>query len=101
MGKVKIVTQKDLDLIRVEAEAIESTDDKYYLMEKLHEYIQTIETQLKESEKNRKTYNIQQTTEELQALHNYAMEVRSYIMGRRIGRKRYGLFVKYPEGYEG
>ena len=35
MGKVKIVTQKDLDLIRVEAEAIESTDDKYYLMEKL------------------------------------------------------------------
>ena len=101
MGKVKIVTQKDLDLIRVEAEAIESTDDKYYLMEKLHEYIQTIEAQLKKSENNNKTDNIQQTSEELQSLHDYAMEVRAYIMGRKISRKRYGLFVEYPEEYEG
>lgn len=101
MGKVKIVTQKDLDLIRVEAEAIESTDDKYYLMEKLHEYIQTIEAQLKESENNCKTDNNQQTSEELQSLHDYAMEVRAYITGHKIGRKRYGLFVEYPEGYEG
>ena len=101
MGKVKIVTQKDLDLIRVEAEAIESTDDKYYLMEKLHEYIQTIEAQLKVSENNCKTDNKQQTSEELQSLHDYAMEVRAYIMGRKIGRKRYGLFVEYPKGYEG
>ncbi len=97
----KTITQKDLDLIRIEAEAIESTDDKYYLMEQLHKYIQIIEAQLKKSEKNRKTDNNHHTAEELQSLHDYAMEIRAYIMGRKIGRKRYGLFVEYPEGYEG
>ncbi|SHK24998.1 hypothetical protein SAMN05216582_10141 [Selenomonas ruminantium] len=97
----KTITQKDLDLIRIEAEAIESTDDKYYLMEQLHKYIQAIEAQLKKSEKNNKTDNDRQTIEELQSLHDYAMEIRAYIMGRKIGRKRYGLFVEYPEGYDG
>ncbi len=98
MSKLQNVTQKDLDLIRVEAEAIESTDDKYYLMEKLHECIEVIETQIEESENSKKSNFNRAKLEKLQA---YAQEVRSFIINRPIGRKRYGLFVEYPDGYEG
>lgn len=95
MGTVKHATQKALDLIRIEAEAIESTDDKYYLMKKLYEVIEDIEAQLELSEDN----DINE--DKLLALQANAQEVRKYIMGRPVGRKRYGLFVEYPEGYEG
>ena len=98
MSKLQNVTQKDLDLIRVEAEAIESTDDKYYLMEKLHECIEVIETQIEESENSKKS-NFNRA--KLEKLQEYAQEVRSFIMNRPVGRKRYGLFVEYPEGYDG
>ena len=98
MSKLQNVTQKDLDLIRVEAEAIESTDDKYYLMEKLHECIEVIETQIEESENNKKS-NFNRA--KLEKLQEYAQEVRNFIMNRPVGRKRYGLFVEYPEGYKG
>lgn len=97
MGKIK-VTQKDIDLIRVEAEAISSTDDKYYLIERLHKYIEAIDEQLEQSEgiteQNRKK-------DKMLELQEYAQEVRKYIMNRPVGPKRYGLFVEYPEGYDG
>ena len=40
------VTQKDLDLIRVEAEDVTTLDDKYFLMEKLHKYIEVLDAQV-------------------------------------------------------
>ena len=89
--------QRELDLIRVEAEAIESTDDKYYMMKKLHEAMEEIVTQLELAENSKDTKN----EEKLLAQQAYAQEIRQYIMGRPVGRKRYGLFVEYPEGYEG
>lgn len=97
MGKNK-VTQKDIDLIRVEAEAISSTDDKYYLMERLHKYIETIDEQLEQLEGSAES---SRNKDKLLELQGYAQEVRKYIMGRPVGPKRYGLFVEYPEGYEG
>ena len=97
MGKNN-VTQKDIDLIRVEAEAISSTDDKYYLMERLHKYIEAIDEQLEQSEDCAEP---SRNTDKMLELQGYAQEVRKYIMGRPVGPKRYGLFVEYPEGYEG
>ena len=96
MDKKKNI-QRELDLIRVDAEAIESTDDKYYMMKKLHEQLDAIETQLELAENNNDTKNINK----LLAHKKYAHEIRQYIMSRPVGRKRYGLFVEYPKGYEG
>lgn len=96
MGKRKNL-QRELDLIRVDAEAIESTDDKYYLMEKLHGVIDEIEAQLELAENSEDSKSIDKAL----AQRAYAQEVRQYIMGRPVGPKRYGLFVEYPEGYEG
>lgn len=89
--------KRDLDLIRVEAEAIESTDDKYYMMKKLHESIEEIEAQLEVSENT----NNDKGKNKLLALQSYAEEIRQYIMAKPVGKKKYGLFVEYPEGYEG
>lgn len=97
MGVAK-VTQKDIDLIRVEAEAISSTDDKYYLMERLHKYIEVIDEELELLEDSDKQ---NRKRDKLSELQKYAQDVRKYIIGRPVGPKRYGLFIEYTEGYDG
>ena len=97
----KKVTQKDIDLIRVEAEAISSTDDKVYLMEELHKHIEAAETALKELDDPKTAPNVKQTREELLRLRENMEEVRKYIIDFQIPQKRYGLFIKYPKGFEG
>ena len=93
------VTQKELDLIRVEAEAIKTTDDKYFAMERLHKYLEFLDSQIDTWEEtgdySKREY------EKILALQKYAQEIRQYIMSRPIGPRRMGLFVEYPEGYEG
>lgn len=71
-------------MIRVEAEAISSTDDKYFCMEKLHKYIEGIEEQLEfaESENNAKE------KARLLELKKYAQDIRQYIMKRPVGPKK-------------
>lgn len=95
------VTQKDLDLIRIEAEAIKSTDDKYFLMERLHKYIETIETQLENFDYATNSIDSNQNRDKLLNLQNYAQEIRQYIMNQPVGPRRYGLFIEYPDGYKG
>ena len=97
----KKVTQKDIDLIRVEAEAIDSTDDKVYLMKELHKHIEAAETALKELDDPKTAPNVKQTREELMRLRENMEEVRHFIIDFPIPQKRYGLFIKYPKGFEG
>ena len=93
------VTQKDLDLIRVEAEDVTTIDDKYFLMEKLHKYIEVLDAQVDALEYDNSVSARER--EKLLSLQRYSQEIRQFIMGRPIGPRRFGLFVEYPEGYEG
>ena len=93
------VTQKDLDLIRVEAEDVTTVDDKYFLMEKLHKYIEVLDAQIDALDEDSNVSAREK--EKLLNLQSYSQEIRQFIMGRPIGPKRYGLFVEYPKGYEG
>jgi len=93
------VTQKDLDLIRIEAEDVKTHDDKYFLMEKLHKYIEALDAQVDALDYDSSVPAKER--EKLLSLQRYSQEVRQFIMSRPIGPRRYGLFVEYPEGYEG
>lgn len=93
------VTQKDLDLIRVEAEDVTTLDDKYFLMEKLHKYIEVLDAQVDALDYDNNVSAKER--EKLLSLQRYSQEIRQFIMSRPIGPRRFGLFVEYPEGYEG
>ena len=97
----KAISQKDIDIIRAEAEAITSTDDKVYLIEDLYKLIDPVETALKWLDDPKKAKKVQQSKEELLRLQRSLAETREYIMNAKISQERYGLYVKYPKGYEG
>lgn len=99
-GYFKKITREDLDMVMVEAEAIESVDDKVYLLEKLYKHISAIDAALDmlESKDGKK---VKQTKNELLALKEYANDVRARILRTKLQSTRYGLYIKYPGGYEG
>ena len=102
-GYFKKVSREDLDMIMVEAEAIESVDDKVYLLEKLYKEISAIDAAIdmldSKDAKNQK--KVKQTKNELLLLKEYASDVRMRIMRVKLQPPRYGLYIKYPGGYEG
>lgn len=102
-GHIKKVSQSDLDMIRVDAEDITSTDDKIYLLERLYKYIGIIDTSLSllESKNKNAMKKVKQSKNELLNLKEYAGEVRQYIIKFRIIPEHYGLYIKYPNGFEG
>ena len=97
----RIISQKDIDIIRAEAEAITSTGDKVGLINELYKLIEPVETALKWLDIPEKTMNVKQTREELLQLQKSLAETREYIMSSRVPQQKYGLYVKYPKGYEG
>lgn len=99
-GYIKKVTTEEIDMIRVEAEGIESIDDKVYLLEKLYKHIATIDAALDMIESGN-AKKVKQTKNQLLAIKAYAQETRAYIMKYKIQPSRYGLYIKYPAGYEG
>ena len=100
-GFCKTVTQQDIDLIRVEAENIESPDDKVYLLKSLYRYIDLVEAALDMLDDPKTASKVQQKKSELMRLQEDLQETRKYIMNYRIQPEQYGLFIKYPRGFEG
>jgi hypothetical protein len=99
-GNCKKITNEDIDMVRVECESIESVDDKVYLLEKLYKHISAINMAL-DMIKSGQGKKVKQTKNELEHLAQYAEETRQYILRYKIPPKGYGLYIKYPPGYEG
>ncbi len=96
------VTQEDLDMIRIKVEDMDSTEDKTFLMEKLYKHIKAIDEELRHyrdtppnSADDRERY------EELKQLKADAQDLRRRILDFQLPSDHYGLFVRYPKGYEG
>ena len=94
------VSQKDLDMVRIEMENIDSTEDKIWLMDKLYGHINAIDAQLKCLE-NPKSKDDIERKDELLRLQEDAQDIRRRILDRQLPSGHYGLFINYPKGYEG
>ena len=96
-----VISQRDIDIIRVKAEAITSTSDKVYLIEELYKQADAVQEALSLLESPETAQKVRQSRDELLRLQQSIEETRAFIIDSRIPEKRYGLFVKYPKGYEG
>ena len=102
-GKLKKITQSDIDILSVEAERIDTTDDKIYLLDKLYRQLDLINIGLDYIESGDKnvTPRITQSKPTLLNMKKQLEELREQIIATRIIEKDYGVFIKYPKGYQG
>ena len=100
-GYVKKVNQRDIDLIRIELDSCDSTEDKIYLMERLYRQIGAIDAGLAMLADPKKASKVRQSKNELLRLKEIAEETTQAIIKFKIAPERYGLYIKYPAGYEG
>lgn len=89
------ISQKNIDELRIEYEMIENYGDKMSLMYKIHKRL----TQLSEAKEK-----LQGDKQKLGLISSYELqlsELLKKVMEYKVKEKAYGVFLKYPEGYEG
>lgn len=102
-GKLKKITQADIDILIVESERIDSVDDKIYLLDKLYSYLELVNSGLDYINSGEKamTSKVQQSKSTLMSMKRELEDLRGQILATRIIDKEYGVFVRAPKGYEG
>ena len=93
------MSQVDIDNLKIEMEMMENYDDKSCLVYKIHKRIaqlNNVKTKLNPTDKDFKT-NLSYITNYTNQLNSMLKEVMKF----KVQEKTYGLFIKYPKGYEG
>jgi hypothetical protein len=91
----------EVDELMVQVNDIDSTDDKIFLLEKVHRNLGIIDNALMMLKIPDKKHRVRQSETELKSLRSELELIRERIFKMPTGSTRYGLFIKYPEGYEG
>ena len=99
-GKIpKLPSQYDIDSISIEVDKIENHHDRVYVIDLIHDrldQVQEFEEYVEFTGEYKKySHKINQIRDDLNALRIAVLKKSSF------GKRSYGVFVKYPEGYEG
>ena len=96
------VTDRDLSILEVQCSDIKTTEDKIYLIHTIYDFIEAVTKENATKLKKTKDPKIKEFVENdsrlsrLNACRELVMKANVTDVG-----DRYGLFVKYPKGYEG
>lgn len=99
-NRVKPCKIRDLDIFEVEIANINTVDDKMYVIECLHDEIDKADYALMLLEYG-KNDRVTQSRSTIQAYKDNALKLLKQAKEAKIPEERYGLFIKYPKGYEG
>lgn len=99
-GKVKKITQADIDILSIEMDKIENHDDKIYVLDLIYDKMDIVNTALDLIAAGERD-KVQQSKQTLLDFKNQLETLRKDVLRIQIKDKQYGLFVKYPKGYEG
>ena len=100
-GKLKKVSQLDIDVLAVDAERIETHDDKIYLLDRIYDKLQILEAGIDYLESGDRQKVVKQSKNTLIDMKKQLEDLRKVVLSTRIIEKEYGVFIKYPKGYEG
>lgn len=98
-GKVKKINPVDIDIIEIEMSKIENEDDKIYVLDLIHDKINLIDEALHLISENKQD-KVPHSKETLLKFKERLEKMAKQVVSMRITRQ-YGLFIKYPAGYEG
>lgn len=99
-GKVKKVSQTDIDILSVECENIQNQDDKIYLLDKLYYLMDTVNMAL-DLIASGEARKVSQSKSTLMDMKSQLSKLRDQILSTKIIEKEYGVFIRYPKGYQG
>lgn len=100
-GKLKKISQLDIDIIAVDVERIETHDDKIYVLDKIYDKLQICEAGLDHIQSGDANKVVKQSEQTLLSMKKQLEDLRRATLATRIIEKEYGVFIKYPKGYEG
>lgn len=98
MNPIK-VSQSDIDDLKIQLEMMEDYDDKSLLVYKCHKRINQLNDAKKKLSTNDRDYDYN-----MKCIDAYIKQINSILseaLKRKIENKTYGVFIKYPKGYEG
>lgn len=101
LGRCKRVTQEEIDVLRLEIEKINCVDDKVYYMEKVYDKLAIVNYALDLIGEKETKGKVRDSKDKLLKQKEQLLQIREMIMAKKISPERYGLFIKYPAGYEG
>lgn len=97
LGITPSISKKDIDEITIEVQMIEDYDDKIYLIRKINKKLDDVAEALA-------TLDPKADKKKFTTLSTYQTQLNSMlnvVIKKQIQEKQYGVFVKYPKGYEG
>lgn len=100
VGRIKKVEQLDIDILCADIDRIQTNDDKIYLLDKLYIQMDKVNTALDYIEMG-KLDKVKQSKSTLLNMKKQLERLRQEILATRIVDKQYGLYIKYPAGYQG
>lgn len=89
------ISQKDIDELLIEFEMVETYNQKMALMYKIHRRLLQVEDSKMSCANDNQKLNI------IKSYQKQLTELLGKLMKKKIVDKQYGVFVKYPKGYEG
>ena len=91
------VTSRELDVLAVQAENVKTPEDKMYIIHKIYDYIEAIDTENAKKVKKGIPKELKDNRlDRLNAIRTAVLAMNVSVVG-----DKYGVFVKYPAGYEG
>lgn len=99
-GKIKKINRSDIDILSIEVDKIENNDDKIYVLDLIYDKLDLVNQALEFINAGKKD-KVQQSKQTLIDFKKQLEELRKNVIQIEIKDKKYGLFIKYPKGYEG
>jgi hypothetical protein len=100
IGKVKKIHQVDVDVLSVQIEKIENQDDKIYMLDQIYDKLELVNTGITLLDEGRAN-KVSQSKQTLVAFKVQLEKMRMQVLNTKVKEKQYGMFIKYPAGYEG
>ena len=100
-GMVRKVDDREIDIIRIRIDNIESTDDKIYLIERIYKFSNIVEYSLELLNDPTMSSRVRMSKSALMRQKSELDSLRKLVISVKIQPKRYGVFIKYPVGYRG
>ncbi len=100
IGNVKKVTQVDVDMILIEVDKIQNNDDRIYVLDRLYDKLDLINSAI-DFINNGESNRVKQSKQTLIGFKTQLEKTRERIINMPVKDKQYGVFIKYPKGYEG
>lgn len=97
--KVVKLQNRDLDIYRAELERVATTDDKIFLLERLYDLLDIAEYAKRMCIENPNM--VLQSEKTIDAYIDRLNDLIQKVGSKPISRKKFGLYIKYPDGYEG